>query len=414
MERTKNFEAWLGKTVFFFLCASIAMIGVGRLEIPFVDLPFRCWSVSRVTLFFWLIWRVKVWYRDKRIRLDLSPRTVSIPLFLFVGWVIASLLPNFQHTGDFRYLMFAVGHYLMVVDLFDDDRRRALLYALMAMTPGILLFRGIIADPAILNLTLASRLAYPLAHANPAGYLFSMSIPLCLALILSGGKWLRPVAVLSFLSQLSALILTFSRAAWIASCVSLTSISVAEKRLRVIVSMLGVAGLIVFGMSGELRNRLWSLTHTTEDPLVMFRADVIANAISVGIDSPFFGNGYGRGYLRAALKKKFPEFAAQGYVPHSHNLYSELIAGVGLLGVAIFIWALASAGIQLIRQIASRAHSDKERYADLGLLGSLIAFVIAALGDVPFYHHEPRIFFFTLLGLICLRLRPKTAGPDSP
>jgi O-antigen ligase len=333
--------------------------------------------------------------------LEWTPKSVSIPLLLLVVWVSASLLPDFAHTGDYRYFMFAVAHYLMVVDVFDDDRRRSLLYALLALTPGILLFRGIIADPTILNLNLTSRFAYPLAHANPAGFLFSMSIPLCLALILSGGKWLRPPAVLSFLSQLGALILTFSRAAWIASCASLASIGAAEKRLRVIVSILAVAGLIVFGLSGDLRNRLWSLAHTTEDPYVIYRADAIANAVSVGLDRPFFGNGYGRDHLRAALKRKHPEFTARGFVSHTHNLYAELIAGIGFLGLAAFVWALASAGIQLIRKIARQDVTEKERYAELGLLGSLIAFVIAALGDVPFYHHEPRIFFCPLRNSVC-------------
>jgi hypothetical protein len=389
------------------------MLGIGRIEIPFLNLPFRSWSVSRSTFFFWLIWKLLVWRRDKRLRMDLNPKAVSVPLLLFAGWVTASLLPNFADLGDFRYLMFAVGHYVMVVDVFGDHRRQSLLYCLLALTPGLLLARGIFADPAILNLSLTARFGYPLDHANSAGFLFSMSIPMCLALILGGGKWLRRLAVSSFLCQLGALILTFSRAAWIASCASLISISVAEKRLRAIVSVLGVVVLVAFGISSELRDRLWSLTQVTEDPRVVYRADVLVNAISTGLDSPFFGNGYGRDHLRAALKKKHPEFAAQGFVSHTHNLYAELIAGVGVLGCAIFLWVLASAGVQLTRELATRAVSDKERYADLGLLGALIAFAVAALGDVPFYHHEPRIFFFTLIGLICLRLRSKKAAPDS-
>ena len=409
-----NFTEWWGKAVYLFLCAAIIMLGVGRIEIPFLNLPFRSWSVSRSTFFFWLIWKLLVWRRDKSVRLELNPKSVSIPLLLFVGWVSASLLPNFAHAEDYRYFMFAVGHYLMVVDVFHDDRRQSLLYSLLALTPGLLLASGIFADPAILSLSLTTRFAYPLDHANSAGFLFSMSIPLCLALILGDGKWLRRLAVSSFLCQLGALILTFSRAAWIASSASLISISVAEKRLRAIVSVLGVVGLVAFGVSSELRDRLWSLTQATKDPRVVYRADAMANAISTGLDSPFFGNGYGRDHLRAALKKKHPEFAAQGFVSHTHNLYAELIAGIGLLGCAIFLWALAAAGVQLTRKIAKGAVSDKERYADLGLLGALIAFVVASLGDVPFYHHEPRIFFFTLIGLICLRLRPKKAAPDSP
>jgi O-antigen ligase len=408
MKRSMNIEASLGKVVFFFLCASIALLGIGPLKVPFLELPFRSWSVSRTTFFFWLIWKLLVWLRTKRAPLTLNLTSVSIPLLVFAAWVTASLFPVFASLGDYRYFIFAVGHYLMIIDVFNDSRRQSLLYLLLGLTPGVLLVRGVIADPAILQFDLTARFAYPLAHANPAGNLFSMSIPLCLAIILSSRKWLRPIAVVSVAAQFGALILTFSRTAWIATCASLLSIGVGERKLRIYITILGVAGLAAFGLSNELRDRLWSLTHTSDDPLVVWRGEVAVLAISIGLDHPFIGNGYGRRNLRAALNKQFPEFAAQGYIPHSHNLYSELIAGVGFLGLAIFIWLLASAAVQLLRRISMRKFSDEERYADVGLLGSLIAFVVAGLGDVPFYNHETRIFFFTLLGLICLRLRPNT------
>jgi O-antigen ligase len=281
------------------------------------------------------------------------------------------------------------------------------------MTPGILLFRGIIAVPEILNFSLTSRFSYPIAHANAAGFLFSMSIPLCLVMIVSRGNWLRRLAILSFVSQGIALTLTFSRTAWMASGASLMSMGAAEKKLRMPLVILAVAGLTAFAVSSALRQRLWSLADAAYDPHVVYRAEVLVKAFSIGIDSPFFGAGYGRDNLREALKNKHPEFAAHGYVSHSHNLYSELAAGIGLLGLAIFIWTLASAGIQLIRKIATQAQSDRERYVELGLLGSLIAFVIAALGDIPFYFHEPRIFFFTLLALIHLRWRAGMATDDN-
>jgi O-antigen ligase len=346
--------------------------------------------------------------------MDLNPKAVSVPLFLFAGWVTTSLFPSFADLGDFRYLMFALGHYLMVVDVCGGHRRQSLLYALLALTPGVLLARGFFADPAILNLSLTFRFAYPLDHANTAGYLFSMSIPLCLALIQRGGKWYRPLAISSFLSQFGALILTFSRMSWIATCAALLSISAGEKRMRTMMSILGVAGLVALGVSSELRARFWSLTDPMKDPGIAWRADAMVNAISVGLDRPILGTGYGRDHLRAALKQRHPEFTAQNFVGHTHNLYTELIAGVGLVGVAMFLWLLGAAGIQLTRRIATRAVPEDDRYGDLGLLGSLIAFVVAALGDIPFYHHEPRIFFFTLLGLICLRLRSNKGATDSP
>jgi O-antigen ligase len=409
MIHSKRFEVVFEQTLFFFLCASIALIGIGRLEVPFIDLPFRSWSVSRAAFFFWLIWRFHCWRRDKKLRLDLGPKSITLPLFLFVGWVTVSLLPDFSHAGDYRYFILGFGHFLMIADFFGDPRRRFLLYSLLAMTPAILFFRGIIAEPSVLNFSLVYRLAHPLDHANTAGFLFSMSIPLCLVILLSGRKWLHRLAVPSLIIQGVALILTFSRAAWVASCASLASVGAIEKRLRILVLIPGVVGLLAFAASSELRERLWSLAYASQDPLVVYRADVMVNAFLVGLHNPVFGAGYGRDHLRIALKREHPEFDPGGFVSHSHNLYSELAAGVGIFGIAIFILVLASAGIQLIRRIATQPQSESERYVDLGLLGALISFVIAALGDVPFYHHETRIFFFTLLALICLRVRVPSA-----
>jgi O-antigen ligase len=392
--------------VFFSVCASVVLIGIGRIELPVFSLRFSSWSVSRTALIFWLLWKLSIRLKDGAW--DWNQRALSTPLFLFAGFVTVSLLPDFDHTGDYRYFLFAFGHYVMVVDVFRGERRQFLLYVMLGITPGVLLARGILADPAILDVSLAARFAFPLDHANTAGYLFSMSIPLCLALVLGGGHWLRLLAVLSVASQLGALILTFSRAAWIASCSALLSISIGEKRLRVMVAVVGAAGLVVLAVSGELRDRLRSVPDAMEDPRVVWRVEVMENAVSVGLDKPILGNGYGRDHLRAALKDKHPAFTAKSFVGHSHNLYAELAAGIGFLGLAAFVWALASAGIQLARNtIMTRQVSDKERYLYLGLLGSLIAFVVAGLGDIPFYHHETRIFFFTLFGLIGLRLESK-------
>jgi hypothetical protein len=404
----KNLVDLWGKVVFYFLCASVALVGIGRVELPLLGLRFSSWSVSRTAFFFWLAW--KLWVRAKQGRWEWNHASVSIPLFLFVGWVTASLLPDFKHVGDYRYFIFGFAHYLMVTDVFRDERRQTLLYYLLGITPGFLLFRGILSDPSVLNLSLTSRFAYPLDHANIAGHLFSMSIPLCLAVVLHSDRWIRPLAGFSVLSQFSALIFTFSRNSWIACSAALLSGGAREKNLRNFVSVLAIISLAAFAVSSELRDRVWSLTDAIEDPRVVWRIDVMTMAISLGLDSPFLGNGYGRDHLRAALSEKYPEFSKREYVGHSHSLYTELICGVGVLGLAVFLWLLASACIYLLQQMATQARVSKaEQYTYIGLLGSLIAFVVGGLADVPLYHHETRIFFFTLLGLIQLRLRTQRA-----
>jgi hypothetical protein len=51
-----------------------------------------------------------------------------------------------------------------------------------------------------------------------------------------------------------------------------------------------------------------------------------------------------------------------------------------------------------VSQAALQRHGA-ERLIGLALAASWVAAMVAGLGDIPFYHHESRIFFFTLFAL---------------
>jgi O-antigen ligase len=399
-----NFIELWGKGIFLFLCVSVVLLGIGRIEVPLLNLRFSAWSVSRTTLFFWLLWKLTIWIRARRGPWEGDIKGAPISVLLFVGIVGASVLSKFDHFDDYRYFLFAFGHYLMILNIFQDERRQFLLYYLLGTTPGFLLLRGVITEPSVLSLSLGSRFAYPLDHANTAGYLFAMSIPLALVIVVRKKLWLRLLAGLSLLGQFTALTLTFSRTAWIACGTALFSSCIVARRLRAFVAVVAIVGLVGLGASSEIRERVWSLTDALKDPRVIWRVEVMAAAITVGLDKPVLGNGYGRGHLRAALTEKRPEFVKQQYVSHTHNLYTELVSGVGLLGLVIFLWVLGSAARQSLQGARTEMPKDTSSGAmAIGLFGSLVAFIVGGLGDVAFYHHETRIFFFTLLALIHLR-----------
>jgi len=130
----------------------------------------------------------------------------------------------------------------------------------------------------------------------------------------------------------------------------------------------------------------------------------MTDALTVGLEKPVLGVGYGRDRLREGVRRDVPSAEQFGFIPHSHNVYTELLAETGLVGLGAFLWMVVSNVTRLIR----RAQTDlaaQERIAYLCLATSLIAFLIGGLGDVPFYNHETRIFFFTLLALSYLFLR---------
>src|ERR1051325_8682013 len=107
---------WWGQGVFFFLTASILLLGIGRFELPWVRTGFTAWSVSRTTFFFWLIRKITLWFRYGHGDVRWKQGWLLLPLLIFFGAVTFSLLPDFHEAADYRYFFFGLMHCLMVLD----------------------------------------------------------------------------------------------------------------------------------------------------------------------------------------------------------------------------------------------------------------------------------------------------------
>jgi len=401
---------WWGKCTFLFLCLAIALLGVGRVEIPLLDLSFSARSVSRNTFVLWLLWKLLLWIRHGRDGLVWQREMVPLPLLFFVAFVTFSLFPFFRESRDYSYFILSVIHYMIVVDVFSQGHRPRILLCILGIAPGFLFIRGVLADPSVLSLESMMRLGYPLKHPNITGFLYSMTIPVSLAVIFNEKRWLRRLGGLSLGAQLLGLIFTYSRGAWLGWAASMLflGISVKEYKKALLVLLLGLAILLTIP---PLRNRLLSLTNPLEDLAINFRIIFIKEAITVGIENPILGVGYNRYKQIEALEElhsRTPDIKIP--IPnHAHNAYADLFAKTGLLGLGAFLWLLSEALYRILR-IANKEQEERTRLVQIGIASALIAFIVTGLGEVPFHHHETRLYFFTLLALIYLYLR---AGQSS-
>jgi putative inorganic carbon (HCO3(-)) transporter len=127
--------------------------------------------------------------------------------------------------------------------------------------------------------------------------------------------------------------------------------------------------------------------------------------LKLGLNHPVLGVGYGRGRLREGLAELERGGVLDiGHIAHTHNMYVELFAQTGLLGLGTFLWLLFQAVSQTLSSASRFENAD--RVFALGIAAAWIAFAVTGLGDVPFYHHEIRIMFFTLLALTHLYSYP--------
>ena len=145
-----------------------------------------------------------------------------------------------------------------------------------------------------------------------------------------------------------------------------------------------------------LRNRLATLTRPQSDESIAKRVQLLKSSVEIGMENPVLGVGYGRGRVKEALRGRLQGTVLEDSpLWHTHNVYVELFAGTGILGLSSFVWLIAQT-LRRLSQAALLRHGT-ERLLGFALSASWVAALVAGLGDIPFYHHETRIFFFTLL-----------------
>jgi O-antigen ligase len=396
----EQFVTWWNRGLIAALCLSVAMLGVGRVEFGPDGGRMSAWSISRTTFFFWLTLKLLLLVRGGWAATGLSTlRSLAALIWFFVA-VTLSLLPDFHQAGDYRYFFFGCAHAVMLVDVFSAARQRSLLPWLLGLLPLILVARGFVYDPSILDFDLSHRFTFPLDSWNTAGYVFAMSIPLCLLVAIVSAGWWRALGLLSCAGQMLALILTFSRGAWLGWAASVVYLSFTIRKWKYVVA-LAVLTMTSVLAAPSLRNRLITFSQPQNDQSIQERLQLLESSLQLGMENPVLGVGYGRGRLKENLRSRLQgTILEDSPIWHTHNLYVELFAGTGLIGLLSFLWLI---GQTLLRVSQAALRCDgAERHMGFALAASWIAAIVTGVGDIPFYHHETRIFFFSLFALACI------------
>lgn len=386
--------SWWERVLVASLILSVALLGIGRLQLFPTSVRISAWSVSRTAFFFWVLLKLLLFARDGWAGTGLSKLRGLAPLFGLLLSATVSLLPDFSEAGDYRYFFFGCFHAVMLVDLFSGRAQARWLPLLSGLLPIVFVVRGLVHDPEILRLALEHRLSFPLDHANTAGYLLAMSIPLALVAGIGRPGWRGCAALASCAGQVFALILTFSRGAWLGWSAAMLYCLAMTKSWKWVAGLIVIAATAV-AFSPSLSRRLSTFFQPGADQAMSDRLEVMIGALQAGLENPILGVGYGRGRLKEAVRPHLSDTSIESSpVWHSHNVYVELFAVTGLLGLSAFLWLVGDVFYRIAR---ARTAEGADRLLGHGLAASWMAAAVAAIGDVPFYHHETRMFFFSLV-----------------
>jgi O-antigen ligase len=346
---------------------------LGRVHLPGGD-SFGYNSFARNLVVFVLL---GVLVRAPGIALKRSRIGIALLAFLLVAAL--SIAVNHGSWGDFRILATALGM-LYVARIFGDARSGAywLFHWLGLFTVGVVV-REVAHNPFVLTLRESYRLALVTDHANTLGFALAMLAPIFLAGTMRDDRRRSAWAYAAF-SAVGVLI-TFSRAAWLALALGVVTMALATRTRRVALGALAAA-VVATGAVAAATGYL-SLGRTEADSQ---RLRIIEASMSLFREHWLFGIGFGIRNLEELFPARYLELYGESlFLFHSHNFYVDLLTGTGVLGAAAALFLLATLIVVAGRGVLEK-RSAPGRLEAVGYATSVGIFLLVSFVDMPFYH----------------------------
>ena len=172
------------------------------------------------------------------------------------------------------------------------------------------------------------------------------------------------------------------------------------RRVRAVAVMSGLA--LVAALAVAYRQYPEKFTGKPAEEALRVRKDMWTAGLRMTAAHPWFGIGIGRFYSRSP--EFMPSPVASEYAhENAHNNFLQVLAELGVAGLAAFIWLLATALIPSRDGLAPSAPMRSETGA---LRIGVVGFLLTCLMGHPLLVREVAYPFWMALGLVAARTRP--------
>jgi len=260
-----------------------------------------------------------------------------------------------------------------------------------------------------------------------------LPLPIAISLFLvSKNKTIKILLLIGILTMASTIVLTFTRTPYLSLVISfifmLLIFAISRgKRLfkenkKIFIVILTAIVLIVslFVIPTSLNKKGTVLSRIKERVSVSQLGSDFATSRRVAIwkytilmikDYPLLGTGVGSfKYNSLRYQAKFFDqgdnraLYPYGVADKTHNEYLQLWAELGIIGLGIFLWLIISYfnyGLKILRRIKD----EYKRGIVIGLMGSIVAFLVDAIFWFPMHQPANIVLFWLILGLTFSELR---------
>ncbi len=337
---------------------------------------------------------------------------LSLPFVTWPGSVLHNLNPYVR----------AVAFFVFTALIVDTERK---LFAFLLVFVGCQLFR--VLDPLYLHVTTGylgqstyvghgefegrlSGAPFDVVNPNGLGFVTAGCIPFLYYCLYGAKQFYRKVLAVTLIGAcLFVIYLTLSRGAMIATLVFVWLVFRGTKRKVLFVAGLAVAVGIAWGQFGGVhKDRYLSLLHihpahgsvqATEDATAYGRVQVTEEEFDIGMERPIFGHGLG---TTAEAK------VHDGHGPQvSHNLYTELLVEIGVVGGFFFLRFVYAIYCELREALRMLARDQERPTEDIyrRLISALVALFWMYLVFSANYWGLSQDYWYALAGLVSASVR---------
>ena len=208
--------------------------------------------------------------------------------------------------------------------------------------------------------------------------------------------WNKVVCFVIFALHLFALVLTFSRGAYIAIGFTLLALFVlrCSKHPGILLSALAVLPHTLFFLPTSLVERLLSVFNLA-DSSIAYRLSIARSSIAMFRDRLLFGIGVGEETFRDA----FFAYAEEGIVaPHSHNLFLQIGCEAGVFTLICFLLILIVRGREATVSVPLTRRSTV-RLSSVYSLAALFSLILFGFSDDIFSTFPIFYLFWIVFGV---------------
>ena len=372
-------------------------------------LPFTAFKV----LFLLSLWTLAslvfhVLTGTKRFRFHLSSMMVPILLyFLIMIYATVTSVSFFSSAGEFLIPLTGLIYLFIIVNVFDRrEKLDTFIYCLAIagfITAGYAIYQYY-AGVSILELRkewvdvtknpeIRNRAYAVFENPNLLAQYMVLLTPLSIAAFFNApGRWRQAFFALTAMLFTYCLVLTYSRGGWLAFAAAVTVFALFKSRFAL--QALPAAGLIAYlFMPKTILQRLSTIT-SLKDTSNAYRLDTLQSTLSLIKSHWETGVGLGR---KAFARVYYTHMINSNVVPHSHNLYLQVISEFGILGLAVFIWLLLAIfrlGFKLYA-----AGSAYIRNLNAGIMAAVAGFLIHSLVDYFLWYYKLGILIWLLVAI---------------